>query len=838
MVSFFGSKKKSLLQDAVRGAWRNDDEKSQIIESLGEESLSAIDSIQLIWSRDAGIRSVGVRKFLDAVDDKALRQLIREMEGKPSHQRGFVNRIFARVDGAMMKTVVDELLIHKDPGQRRLAWAVALELREDLRQGYLVKAVREAPAALRVTALQRLLQGGDPREHLDLLVDLASDPTNAKLSTTALEACAEIDDERVAKLMVRVFTGPDARAREVAVKYLRAAADKNPELMRGKMLSLLGGGEDATRQLCVEILLKTGPHKEVIVAILEFSRELVGWLRNRILETLQTFGDEVLRPALELLDHPDEEIRTGALVLCEGFQDPRLIPPLTRMLKDPDWWLRIIACEALGRLKDERAVDPLVAALQDDDARWAAIDALATIGSPKALKPLAGLLRADRVEVRREVVRAFGNFADARLLKLLSQVADKDPASEIRTLAQEVHRDMAARLDVSQRAFGQTASVSSATLSSPIDKLLAKIREMGASDLHLACNEPPFVRSNGRLERMEGMKALSPKQVNKAIRATLDDRQEAWLDRWGQVDYCYAIPEVGRYRANAYLERHGMSAAFRVIPNTPPTFADLRLPGHLTELLDYHQGIILVSGPAGSGKSTTLSAIVNLINQAKPVHVLMLEDPIEFVHPAKTALVNQREVNGKHSASFKRALRGALREDPDIIVVGQLTDPETTHMALEAAETGHLVIATMNTTSAVQTIERLVGSFSPEEQPAVRMALSEAMKYVVSQSLVERKDGKGRVAVFEILKNVASMESLIRDGKTPQMPGMMEIGQRFGMQTVDQALMELYEADLISAETAWLRAEKPETFEPYCDPDFLAGVEREDENEGEGETKE
>ena len=830
MVSFFGSKKRNLVQDAVRGAWRNEDEKRQLVQDLGAADLSAIESIPLIWSSDAGVRSAGVKKFADGVDGKALRQLMREMEGKPSHQRGFVSRIFSRVDPALMKEVVDEMLIHKDPGQRRLGWAVALELREDVRAGYLIRAVSEAPAALRVTALQRLLQSGNPRQHLDLLVDLASDSTDAKLSTTALEAASQIDDPKVANLMVRVFTGEDARAREVAVSYLRKAADSDPVGMRGKMLNLLGGGEDSTRQLCVEILLKTGPPKEVLIEILEFSRELIGWLRSRILETLQTFGDEVLRPALELLEHKDDQIRTGALVLCEGFHDPRLLKPLVSLLEDEDWWLRIIACEALGRLGDERAVPFLVRALADDDARWGAIDALATIGSTQALKPLAGLLRDKRVEVRREVIRAFSKFSDARLLSLLEQVSEKDPSSEIRTLSGEVLRDMSVRLDISQKAAGPTSAVSSANLSSPIDKLLAKVREMGASDLHLAVNEPPFVRFNGRLERMD-LKALGAAQVDKAVRATLDSRQEAWLDRWGQVDYCYAIPEVGRYRANAYIERHGMSAAFRVIPNTPPTFAEIRLPGHLTELLDYHQGIILVAGPAGAGKSTTLSAIVNLINQSKPVHVLMLEDPIEFVHPGKTALINQREVNGKHSASFKRALRGALREDPDIIVVGQLTDPETTHMALEAAETGHLVIATMNTTSAVQTIERLVGSFAPEEQPAVRMALSEALKYVVSQTLVERKDGNGRVAVFEILKNVASMESLIRDGKTPQMPGMMEIGRRFGMQTVDQALMELYEADLISAETAWTRAEKQVTFEPFCDPEFLAGVEREDDKE-------
>jgi twitching motility protein PilT len=199
-----------------------------------------------------------------------------------------------------------------------------------------------------------------------------------------------------------------------------------------------------------------------------------------------------------------------------------------------------------------------------------------------------------------------------------------------------------------------------------------------------------------------------------------------------------------------------------------------------------------------------------------------MEDPIEFVHPTKTALVNQREV-GSHTESFARALRGALRQDPDVIVVGEMRDPETARMALTAAETGHLVVATMHTTSAVQTVERLVKSFPPDEQPQVRMALSEALKYVVSQSLVPRRDGKGRVAVFEILKGVGSIGTLIRDNKTFQIPSMMQIGQNQGMQTVDMALMDLYEANLISAETAWMRAEKPALFEPMCDAAFLAG---------------
>ena len=210
-----------------------------------------------------------------------------------------------------------------------------------------------------------------------------------------------------------------------------------------------------------------------------------------------------------------------------------------------------------------------------------------------------------------------------------------------------------------------------------------------------------------------------------------------------------------------------------------------------------------------------------MINETKPEHILTIEDPVEFVHPVKNSLVNQREIGG-HTDSFARALRGALRQDPDVIVVGELRDADVTRMALSAAETGHLVIATMHTTSAVQTIDRLVTSFPPDEQQQVRMALSESLKYVISQQLIPRKDGKGRMAIFEVLKGTPSIGNLIRDNKTFQIASMMQIGAHVGMQTVDMALVELYEANMITAEMAWTKAKKQETFEPWCDPDFLA----------------
>jgi twitching motility protein PilT len=450
----------------------------------------------------------------------------------------------------------------------------------------------------------------------------------------------------------------------------------------------------------------------------------------------------------------------------------------------------------------------LVKALEDGDTRWAAIDALGNVGGEQSLRALVGLLRDDRQEVRLEVLQACARSKDPRIAKLLKQVMDSDPSQEVRTRAVELMRDYGGVTPEQERS---TATVTSAQLTRPIDKLLARGRELGASDIHITVDEPPFFRINGVVARAD-FPSMDDKATRQTVLDVLDPARKKIFEKAGEVDFCYALPGVGRYRSNAFVQRKGTCVTFRCIPNLPPTFADLRLPGQLTELLDYHQGVILVSGPAGGGKSTTLAAIINLINEQKSDHVITLEDPIEFVHPVKNSLVNQREV-GAHTQSFARALRGALRQDPDVIMVGEMRDIETIRMSLMAAETGHLVIATLHTTSAVATVDRLIESFPPDEQAQVRMGLSESLKYVVSQSLVPRADGKGRVAVYEVLKGTMNVGTLIRDGKTYQLPSLMQISRSAGMQTLDQSLEELLDSGLITPETAYARAEKKELFE-------------------------
>jgi len=818
-MALFGQSNKNLIQKLSTHSWKTDEERDELLTKFRESSAKPTDVVSLLWNKDAGIRGAAAAVFAERADAKGVASLLDTLQGQSPQARSYGIRLVGRLKGDFTYKVIEDFISSSQTGRRRIGWETALELQGERRQEYLNRAIKDAPPAMRFNALQGLLKVSSPQKMQPLLIDLLRADSD-RVRTRATEALCEVRSPEIFAAMVERFQEDPGVIREMASKYLRDYAREDPKAVRERVLHMLSQGEDATRHLSIEILMNTGEPKEVLLEVFVFARGLAPWLKQRIMETLRTMSGDLLRPAVELLDHPEEDIRNAALVLAEEFNDPRIVGPVSRLLTHDDWWLRIAACDTLGKLNDDRAVPPLLKVLNDPDTRWAAIDALARIGSPTALKHIIALLKDDRQEVRLEVVRAVGQFEDKRVLGLLKQVAEKDASMDVRTRATEVARDLAARLsiDIGDKIVARTHR----TFDKPIDKLLTKIREDGASDLHLAPDEPPFVRQHGILERIK-MKPLSGEQVEKLIAQMITERQRKTLLENGELDFCYAIDEVGRYRANAYRTRTGMGASFRVIPNVAPTFSDVGLPGHLTEMLEYHQGVILVTGPAGSGKSTTLAALVNLINETKADHVLLLEEPVEFVHPAKSALINQREI-GLHSASYARALRGALREDPDIIVVGELRDPETARMSLEAAETGHLVITTMPTNSAVQTIERLVGSFPPEEQGQVRMSLAESLKFVISQSLLPRADEKGRVPVFEILKGTFAVGALIRDGKTIGIPSLMQIGRRQGMQTVDMALEDLVAEELITPEAAYMRAEKPETFEPMCSASFLESL--------------
>jgi twitching motility protein PilT len=345
-----------------------------------------------------------------------------------------------------------------------------------------------------------------------------------------------------------------------------------------------------------------------------------------------------------------------------------------------------------------------------------------------------------------------------------------------------------------------------------IDSVLTKAVEIGASDLHLAVGAPPTVRHFGQLKRFK-FPDLTPDMTRSLVYEILTPDQRARLEADWELDFAYEIPGVARFRCNAFHQRKGLDACFRSIKPQIPTVESLGLPDALRTACDNHQGLILVTGPANSGKSTTLAALVDLINSTRPHHVLTVEDPIEYVHPIKKAAVNQRQL-GSHTRSFANALRAALREDPDVIMVGELRDLETITLAISASETGHLVIGSMNTSSAHKTVDKVIDSYPSGQQNQIRTMLGESLKAVFTQRLLPRADGRGVALAYELLLGSRQLASLIKDGKTFQIPNLMQTGRARGMRLMDDSLLELLKAGTIALEVAHRNATSAKQFPP------------------------
>ena len=344
-----------------------------------------------------------------------------------------------------------------------------------------------------------------------------------------------------------------------------------------------------------------------------------------------------------------------------------------------------------------------------------------------------------------------------------------------------------------------------------LTSMLTFAHEQGASDLHISAGESPIVRMRGEMVRLD-IPALSAADAHRAIYDVLNDQQKRIFEEFRELDFAFEIPGVSRFRANVFAQNRGEAAVFRVVPSQVKCLADLGMPNVLRELCEKEKGLIVVTGPTGSGKSTTLASMIDHINETQRCHILTVEDPIEFVHTSKKSLVNQREV-GPHTQSFTNALRAALREDPDVIMVGELRDLETTALAITAAETGHLVFATLHTNSASKTIDRIIDIFPSGQQAQVRTMLSESIEGVVAQSLLPAKDGKGRVAALEILVGVPALRNLIREDKTAQILSVIQTGTQHGMQSLDQSLRELVMAGRLSRADAMKKSSSPRLFE-------------------------
>ena len=346
-----------------------------------------------------------------------------------------------------------------------------------------------------------------------------------------------------------------------------------------------------------------------------------------------------------------------------------------------------------------------------------------------------------------------------------------------------------------------------------IDAFFQLMHDQGASDLHLVSGQQPVIRLRGEMERVK-FDVLENDGLKAILYEITPEHKIKQFEETGDVDFAYEIPGLARYRANFFQQKFGCAAVFREIPSKILTCQDLALPQVISKLASLPRGLVLVTGPTGSGKSTTLAAIIDEANRTRKDHIITVEDPIEFVHTSQSCIVNHREV-GIHTKSFSAALRGALREDPDIILVGELRDLETISLAVEAASTGHLVFGTLHTTSAPKTVDRIIEVFPSSEQMQIRSTLADGIRAVIAQVLFKRIDKKGRCAATEILIANSAVRNLIRESKTFQIPSMIQTGKKYGMQLLDDAIMELMQKGWIGADEAYNKSNDKTKFRPF-----------------------
>jgi len=355
-----------------------------------------------------------------------------------------------------------------------------------------------------------------------------------------------------------------------------------------------------------------------------------------------------------------------------------------------------------------------------------------------------------------------------------------------------------------------------------IDAFLELVVKQNASDLHFVSGSPPIIRLHGSMERIK-FQTLKHEDVKTFLFEIMSEEQKKSFEETNDFDFAYQIDNVARFRVNVFMQRNGMGAVFRQIPTKIKTTEELSLPDAVKQFAFLKKGLVLVTGPTGSGKSTTLAALIDLINKTRAAHIITIEDPLEFVHENQKSILTQREI-GLHADSFAKALRAALREDPDVILVGEMRDLETISLAITCAETGLLVFGTLHTNSAPKTMDRIIDVFPVDQQEQIRVMLSDSLKGIVAQQLIKTADGKGRVAATEILVGIPSLGNIIREGKTHMIPSLMQTGKKYGMQTMDDCLLNLLNQQKITPLDAYDKAIDKATFEKHVKDHVKDGV--------------
>ena len=535
------------------------------------------------------------------------------------------------------------------------------------------------------------------------------------------------------------------------------------------------------------------------------------WVRERVMDALIELGGNRMTPHIvPMLQDPSDVVRRFAVNVLGRLKDPKALRSLVQTATaDADWWVKETAIEAVAAINDLRAVPYIVHIMgADADLIPVCIQALIDMNAKGAAAQVAALCGSPSPDVRFLAVKFLDKFDANEHAPLVAKLAD-DPHLKVKAAAREVMTRW--------RVTAQGGALAVPLL----DRLLVKLANEEGDDLIVASGKPVFMKKVGRVSPVT-QGPLTEEQVQALLVPHLTAEQLIALQALQDVDYSHEVKSEGlRFRANVFNQLGGLSGVFRRIRGTLPEFEKLGLPALVRTFGDMKNGLVLVGGPTGSGKSTTLAALIDYINRTSSRHIISLEDPIEVIHKRKQSLVNQREV-GTHTRSFASALRSTLREDPNVILVGEMRDLPTIEFTVIAAETGHLVFGTVHTVSAATTVDRIVSTFPPAQQQQVRSTLADSLRAVVCQYLMKEKTGPGRVLAVELLINNEAVANLIRKGKAFQLPSVISTSREQGMQMMDTDLMRLFKEGKITAEDAYVKAVSKKDFEPLVDEEEKA----------------
>jgi twitching motility protein PilT len=723
-------------------------------------------------------------------------------------------RCMALNPAAALKAVATGLADEDEAIVREAVSAIAQIAGEDdyfALVGPLLESPRPSLAKVALEGL-RLLPG--PRAVEALRKRLRSGPN--RLRYVAIDTLEAMGIPEVVGPLVEALGHTRVTVRTRAAETLARMSRAGKLDLARAVIWLLGNRDVNVRRLAVEIASSVRDGSEEFwPKLLGFLRDEDWWVRERVADVLAELApQQLLRHVAGYLRDPSDVLRRFAVDVLMRLQAPESLGALVRAAKeDADWWVRERAIEAVGALKDLRATPHLVdLMLREAELRVASLQALAAMGAREAAPHVATLLAAEEEDVRFEALRCLrvlGGPAQGSLVAPL--LADSAPT--LRALARDV-------LDAwgSGAAPAPGAPAVPGTPAAPavplLDQLLIATARMQADDLLLFPNRRPHVKRLGRVVPL-AKNVFGPEKVRSMLLPHLSGEQLRDLELLRDVDLSYEVrSEALRFRVNVFRQVGGVSAVFRIIKGAIPELDQLGLPPIVAGFAELKDGLVLVGGPTGAGKSTTLAALVDRINGGSRRHVITLEDPIEVVHARRLGLVNQREV-GVHTGLLSGALRSTLRQDPDVILVGELRDLPTISFAVSAAETGHLVFGTIHTVSAAATVDRLINAFPPGQQDHVRALLAGSLRAVVCQYLHRRLDGAGRCLSVEVMLNTEAVANLIRKGKAYQLPSVIATSRQLGMQLMDQELVRLVKDGVIGADDAYMKAENKKEFEAF-----------------------